>query len=233
MNVVLLTGRAGSKSVPEKNVYPVLGQPLASYAMRAAKAARRVDKIYLSTDCDALKSLARQFHIDVIDRPNHLARDDSELVDAFTHALQAMASAPDYLVTMHCNCGVHKTGLIDECIDVMDADPSLDSCVSGTVDNSVHPFRTRQVSADGNLVPWMAIPSGTSSNRQNLSPCFILDGAVRVLRVANCFPPSGSPPFAYLGNKIGWVENPGPGDVHSLSDISATAQFLADKAEPD
>ena len=28
MNVILLTGRGGSKSIPGKNVYPILGRPL-------------------------------------------------------------------------------------------------------------------------------------------------------------------------------------------------------------
>ena len=42
MNVILLTGRGGSKSVPGKNVYPVLGRPLAFYPMTAAKRAREL-----------------------------------------------------------------------------------------------------------------------------------------------------------------------------------------------
>ena len=226
MNIVLLTGRAGSKSVENKNMFPILGEPLASYAMRAAGKSRKVDAIYISTDCEQLKELARAYHIEVIDRPPALARDDSELVDAVVHAMEVIDKDIKHLVTMHCNCGVHKDGLVDECIEVLEQDNSVDACVSGRIDNSVHPFRSRQVTPESCLAPWLEVPDGTSSNRQGLTSCFVLDGAARALRVERCFPPSGTPPFAYLGQKVRYVENPGPGDVHSLSDISATEFYL-------
>ena len=184
-----------------------------------------MDSIYLTTDCDELKALAREFGINVIDRPRELSQDDSELVDAITHAMAVIGQPIRFLITMHCNCGVHRRGLIDECISVLERDDKADSCVSGRIDNSSHPFRVRQVSDDGHLIPWLDVPIDASSNRQKLSPCFILDGAVRVMRVARCFPPTGSPPFAYLGQQVRYVENEGPGDVHSLTDISATEHY--------
>ena len=50
MNVVLLTGRGGSKSIPGKNLHPILGRPLCFYPMKAALGAERVDAVYVSTD---------------------------------------------------------------------------------------------------------------------------------------------------------------------------------------
>lgn len=227
-NVVLITGRAGSKSVIGKNVYPVLGRPLAYYPMFAAKQARLVDSIYISTDSAELQELAVQEGIKVIKRPTELAQDHSELIEAIEHAMSVIEEDIEYLITMHCNCGVHRQGLVDECIERMIANPMSDSCVSGYIDHSVHPFRTKRITVEGLLMPWLEVPRNTSSNRQSLDPCFILDGAVRVLRIDRCFPPVGQPPFSYLGNNIMYVENATGGDVHSLHDILSTENALVE-----
>ena len=226
MNVVLLTGRGGSKSVPGKNVYPVLGRPLAFYPMAAAASARKVDRICVSTDSPEIARVARTFGIEVIDRPPELAQDDSELVDTITHAMGVIGGDLRYLVTMHCNCAVHREGIVDDCITLMDEHPEADSCVTGFIDQSIHPYRTKRVDAGGYLHPWLEIPEGTSTNRQALAPCFVLDGAVRVLRVDRCFPPRGQRPFTYLGRRILHVRNARGGDVHSLDDIAEAEQAL-------
>ncbi|MCZ6836756.1 MAG: hypothetical protein O7G85_13355 [Planctomycetota bacterium] len=207
MNIVLLTGRAGSKSIVDKNLHPVLGRPLAFYPMHAATLARKVDRIYISTDSPGLQALALELGIGIIDRPPELAGDDSELGDALVHALSSFDVEPTYLITMHCNCAVHREGLIDECIAMMETNPNADSCVTGGIEQSVHPFRTKRIDREGYLHPWLEMPEGTSTNRQALSLCFILDGAVRVLRVASCFPNTGQKPFTYLGRRILHVIN--------------------------
>lgn len=225
-NIVLLTGRGGSKSVKGKNVYPVLGRPLVFYAMYAAKQAELVDDVFVSTDCEDIKQIAKEMGINVVDRPKELSLDSSELVDAIDHAVAYIGEEINFLITMHCNCGVHRPVLVDEAITRLSGNPEADSCVSGHIDRSVHPYRTKKVAADGTLSTWLDMPGNTSTNRQNLEPCFVLDGAVRVMRYSNCFPPSGQPPFSYLGNKILYIENTSGGDVHSVEDIVLTEYLL-------
>lgn len=58
--------------------------------------------------------------IKVIDRPDRLSRCRSELIDAINYAVEGIGGEINYLITMHCNCGVHKKGLVDECIEVLD-----------------------------------------------------------------------------------------------------------------
>lgn len=224
-NIILLTGRGGSKSVPGKNVYPVLGRPLAFYPMNAAKKAKRADSIHVSTDCKEVIQVAAEMDINIIERPKEMSEDDSELITAIEHAIAEIGEDINYLITMHCNCGVHREGLIDEAIQVLDDYPEADSCVSGYIDHSVHPYRTKRIEQDGTLSPWLDIPEGTTTNRQGLAPCFILDGAVRVMRYKTCFPPRGQKPFTYLGREIRYLENSEGGDVHSMKDI-ATTEFL-------
>jgi len=58
MIAALLLGRKGSVGFPGKNVYPVLGRPMAFYPMKAALESKGVDRVYLSTDDEALMELA-------------------------------------------------------------------------------------------------------------------------------------------------------------------------------
>lgn len=225
-NIILLTGRKGSKSVIGKNIYPILGRPLSLYPMLAAKAAKLVDDIYVTTDCEDIKKIALENGIKVIDRPESISQDNSELIEAINHAVCEMGCEINYLITMHCNCGVHKPELVDMAIEKLNKNPEADSCVSGYIDHSIHPYRTKKVNSDGTLDTWIDMPKNTSTNRQNLDPCFVLDGAVRVMNYKKCFPPQGQPPFSYLGKKIIYIENMSGGDVHSLEDIHMTAYKL-------
>jgi len=225
MNIALLMGRSGSKSISGKNICQVLGRPLVSYPILAAQQAEKIDRVMVTTDCLEIQAVARDMGVEIIERPPELSRDDSQMVDGILHALDFIGSDIKYLVTMHCNCATHRPGLIDECINELDQHPEADSCVSGVIDKAVHPFRTRRLTSDG-LVPWSEIPANTSSNRQTMDSCVVLDGAARAMRVSSCFPVHGFPPFPYLGKKTLMAENKGGRDVHDEADIYLTEQFL-------
>lgn len=226
MNIALLTGRGGSKSIKKKNLMTVLGRPLASYPILSALNASKIDRVYISTDCPDLMGLAEQHGVTVIERPAEISGDRSELAHALEHALSTLDTPVEFLVSLHCNCGTHRPGLIDSCIETLEANPDADSCVTGQVDKSVHPFRTRKLSEDGRLQPWSDIPSTTSSNRQTMTPCFLLDGAARAMRVSHCFPIKGPQPFPYLGNHTLSVSNEGGLDIHSPEDVLLTEYYL-------
>jgi len=223
----LIMGRAGSVSVAKKNVRHVAGHPLVTYPIRAASGAKSVDRVYVTTDCPEIKRIAKSWRVSIIDRPSHLSEADSEMSDAIVHALGEMSPAPDILVTMHANCGIHRDGLIDECVARLLGDSSLDSCVSAVDVGGMHPYRLKRVREDGTLTTWVDIPDAVQNNRQAIrDKAVVLDGAARAFRVARCLPPRGQPPFRYLGQRIGFVENPGGLDVHTEADLFATERWL-------
>ena len=54
MNVAIVTARAGSKSIINKNILPVLGQAMVQYPIRAAQAATRISEVWVSTDGEGI-----------------------------------------------------------------------------------------------------------------------------------------------------------------------------------
>ena len=64
MICALLIGREGSNGFPGKNLYPVLGRPMAYYPIKIALSCPEVSRVYVSTDSEklnnALLSLGKQ-----------------------------------------------------------------------------------------------------------------------------------------------------------------------------
>lgn len=229
-NIALLCGRGGSVSVRDKNLYPVLGRPMMMYPLLAAKSAKHIHEVYISTDSERMKSLARENGVSVIDRPAELATATSQHVDTLIHALSELRIRgidTKYLVVLMCNCATYPRGLIDECIERLDRDANADSCVTGYIENDHHPFRVKRMGEDGYLRTWMDLrQEAVSTNRQDLPPCYILDHAMWILRVSSCFPPRGQKPWTFMGDRILFANNEGSRDIHSIEDFEYTEKYL-------
>ena len=65
----IITARAGSKGIKDKNIYPVNGKPLINYTIDAAKMSSYVDAIYCTTDGESIKNCCLENGCNVIDRP--------------------------------------------------------------------------------------------------------------------------------------------------------------------
>ena len=53
----LIPARGGSKGVPKKNIKLLNGIPLINYTIKAAKKARYIDKLIVSTDNNEISSI--------------------------------------------------------------------------------------------------------------------------------------------------------------------------------
>ena len=159
MVVALMLGREGSKGFPGKNTHPVLGRPMMSYPLLAAKSAKLVDKIYVSTDSNNIKNIAQQYGAKIIDRPPELATKEALGEDAFTHGFrfitEQLGAPPDLMVLLFCNAPTILTKTIDEGIRILLEDPSLDSAVTVSAYNMWSPIRARKEGPDGLLQPFV------------------------------------------------------------------------------
>src|SRR5262249_5549672 len=63
--VAIVPARAGSKSIPRKNVRPLDGIPLLAYSIEAGLKARLVDRFIVSTDDEEIADIARAWGADV------------------------------------------------------------------------------------------------------------------------------------------------------------------------
>jgi YrbI family 3-deoxy-D-manno-octulosonate 8-phosphate phosphatase len=90
LTLAVIPARGGSKGVPGKNIALVGGVPLVVRAIRAAQAATRVDRVVVSTDDEAIATVARSAGAEVVDRPLEIAGDTATSESAVLHAVDAM-----------------------------------------------------------------------------------------------------------------------------------------------
>ncbi len=232
MRIALLTGRGGmGSSFPGKNVFPVLGRPLMTYPLVAARHARLIDDIYLSTDGEDLKAVARQEGVKVIDRPPEFARPDSQHDECIRHALEVLLSAGvdiEVLVILMCNVGIQPEGKIDACVQALLDDPSLDTAVTVHEWGDHHPTRAKTIDRHGHLVPIVPMPEKVTTTRQLLGDTFYLDHQVWAFRIrGGKLPERGLQPWSFMGNRVKGIENEDIViDVHTKADIEFTERWL-------
>lgn len=90
MNIGLITARGGSKGLPRKNVFDLLGMPLIAWSINAALKATSIDKVFVSTEDKEIAEIAQQYGAEIITRPMKLAQDDTSSDMVIKHAIDLL-----------------------------------------------------------------------------------------------------------------------------------------------
>jgi hypothetical protein len=190
----LMIGRAGSTGFPGKNIYPILGRPLAAYPLMAARGSRNVDKLYVSTDSPEIMEISRQFGAELIDRPARLATKEALGEHVFVHGyreivrrLANQGGQLELVVLLFANAATVTASLIDQGIEALRADASLDSAVTVSEYNMWSPLRARQVGKDGCLRPFVPFetfgdPRTLNCDRDSQGSVYFADMGLSVVR---------------------------------------------------
>jgi hypothetical protein len=192
MVIGLLMGRKGSEGFPGKNLFSVLGKPLAQYPMEAAIKCDRIDATYLSTDDEKLMALARRLDIGVIERPAELCTSKALGEHVYRHGCEVARQRNagreiEIVVLLMCNAATVTAGMIAEGIDVLEKNPDYDSAVSVSCYNMWSPLRARRIDADGLLKPFVPFesfgdPATLNCDRDSQGDVWFADMGVSVVR---------------------------------------------------
>jgi CMP-N-acetylneuraminic acid synthetase len=182
----LITARGGSKGVPRKNVRPLAGKPLIGWTIDAARSARRLDKLIVSTDDEEIATVCRQLGASVpFMRPPELARDDSPHIDVVLHALRWMAREekyePEYVLLLQPTSPLRTAADIESIIE-MAMERRAEAIVSVCPARD-HPYLVRKLDSEGVTTPFMECPL-PYARRQDLPDAYALNGALYIQRCA-------------------------------------------------
>lgn len=194
MICALLLGREGSTGFPGKNLHPVLGHPLVAYPLKAARAARSVDRLYVSTDSERLKAIGKQYGAEIIDRPPHLATSQALGEDAYVHGYEVIkkdlarsGQAIELMVLLFANAATIRPQTIDEGVAVLRDRSELDSAVTVSKYNMWSPLRARRIGEDGLLRPFVPFevfgdPATLNCDRDSQGDVWFADMGVSIVR---------------------------------------------------
>ena len=91
--IAIIPARGGSKGIPNKNIKQLSGKPLIAYTIEAAKNAKSLKKIILSTDDQEIAKIARNYGVEVpFMRPKELATDDALAIDNYIYTIERLNS---------------------------------------------------------------------------------------------------------------------------------------------
>ena len=179
--LALIPARGGSKGLPGKNIAPVAGRPLLAWTVDAASGSKYIDRTVLSSDDEAIISVAAGLGLEVpFRRRPELARDDTPSIDVVIDALDRLPGH-GIVVLLQPTSPLRSAADIDAALERMQV-AGAPAVVSLRAAED-HPAWTFKLADDGRLVRFVDDATLTGvTRRQDLPPAWCLNGAVYAAR---------------------------------------------------
>jgi CMP-N-acetylneuraminic acid synthetase len=168
--LAIIPARGGSKGIPRKNITPLLGKPLISYIIEAAKASKYINQIVVSTDDAEIASISVEYGVEICMRPPEISGDHAKSEDALLHVLSQYSC--DIVVFLQCTSPLTATEDIDGTIEAL-----LNNNTETAL--SVIPFHYFLWTPDGNGINH---DKRIRLLRQEREPQYLETGAIYVMR---------------------------------------------------
>jgi|SRR5688500_17455784 CMP-N-acetylneuraminic acid synthetase len=198
----VILARGGSAGLKDKHLLPLLGRPVITYTFEHARAAGRLTRAVVSSDCGEIRKLAERCWFETIVRPAELATADASVQDVLLHALRTVESRSssfraDAVVVLYGNVPVRPDGVIDRAVETLEA-TGCDSVRSFCPVGKWHPAWMARLEDEDRVA---ALEKNSTHRRQDLAPVYLHDGAVVAVRRESLLRGEQNPhdPHAFFG----------------------------------
>lgn len=178
--VAIIPARGGSKGILRKNLLQLGGHPLLAWSICAARKARHVTRVIVSTDDEEIAEVSRRYGADVVMRPAEISGDKASSEAALLHVLEQLAQQeehPELLVFLQATSPIRQGRDVDGAIEQLLSEQA-DSCFSAC---SEHFTGRWQRNVDGSVEPVNFQP-GMRPMRQDYPTQYLENGSIYVLR---------------------------------------------------
>ena len=185
MMLTIIPARGGSKGLPRKNIAMLNGKPMLAYSIEEALKSQLINRYVVSTDDEEIRLAAEAYGAETIERPSHLALDDTPTWDALRHALLQCEEEDgeyDLIADIRCTNPLKTAKDIDGAIGKL-IRTGADSVIGVAKLEDHHPYRIKRLFKDRILDFGGPEPDGF--NRQDLKPdAYIRNGSIYISRRA-------------------------------------------------
>jgi CMP-N,N'-diacetyllegionaminic acid synthase len=185
----VIPARGGSKSIPMKNIYPLLGKPLIGYTIEHALCSKKIDRVLVSTDNREIARVAEKFGAEVpFSRPNEHGEDKTPDFPVFFHALSWLKEnegyEPDIVVHLRPTSPIRNVQHIDHMIQLLMDNPYCDSVRSVSAAKQ-SPYKMWKQEGE-HIVPLFEHPYNekTLTAKQYLPNVLFHNGCIDVIRTS-------------------------------------------------
>ena len=181
VTVAIIPARKGSVGIPGKNHILLNGLRLIEYSIIAAINSKSIDDIIVSTDCPEIKKICMSYKnkLTVLDRPSHLAQNNSKSEDVVAHACDSLTKkgvAIGKIILLQPTSPLRSAGQIDESINLFE-ESKMDSLISVS-EPTQHPFNFVSVK-EGNIY-YTCSRKERVSRRQDFPDAWFINGAIYI-----------------------------------------------------
>lgn len=178
--VAVIPARGGSKGIPRKNLLRLCGHPLLAWSIWAAREAKHVTRVIVSTDDEDIAEVSRQYGADVVMRPAEISGDKASSEAALLHVLEQLEQQgchPGLLVFLQATSPIRRAWDVDGAVEQLLREQA-DSCFSACLEHFTGRWRR---DADGGVVPVNFQP-GSRPMRQDYPFEYLENGSIYVMR---------------------------------------------------
>lgn len=118
--IAIIPARGNSKRLKRKNILPLCGRPMLSFAIQACVESQHIDRVFVSTEDAEVAAIAQTYGAEIISRPQELAEDSVWTQEILKHAvleLERQGIPVRIVVRIQANSPMVETAKIDEAIE--------------------------------------------------------------------------------------------------------------------
>ena len=115
--LAVITARAGSKRLPNKNILNLAGKPLIAWTIDEAKKSKYIDELIVSTDSKKIAEISKYYGAEVpFMRPLELAIDTADSISVLKHSIEFFKNKFDYILLLQPTSPLRTVEDIDKAI---------------------------------------------------------------------------------------------------------------------
>ena len=178
--LVVIPVKERSTRLPGKNIKDLCGKPMMAYPILAAKGARGVSRVIVTTESEKIKEMALRYGAEVpFLRPLELTEDAVTSQQVLVHALDELKRRegyePEYVLLLYPTSPLLSRERIEQAI-ALAIEKNADSVISGHYDKGHY-----WVQDDG---AWKRLYPVELVNSQYQKPLFVENGAIYMTRAS-------------------------------------------------
>jgi len=175
----LIPARGGSKSLPRKNIRPLLGKPLIAWTIEQALVSKYLDRVVVSTDDEKVANISKKYGAEgPFMRPKELATDEAKGIDVVLHAIdwiEKSGNSYDLIMLLQPTSPLRTSEDIDKAIKLLFSKKA--QAVVSVCEAEHHPYWSNILPENGCMRDFIKTEN-MNKNRQELPVFYRLNGAI-------------------------------------------------------
>lgn len=188
--LTIIPARCGSKGIKDKNITDVCGKPLISYSIELGLELKHnslVDTVMVSTDCEKIAAVAKEYGADVpFLRPENISNDTAKSIEYYLHAIDFYKQKNikfDAVLLLQPTSPLRTFELLKNAIEIFES-KNKDSLISVYKEEYINDLVMYKNTSDVDLKP-INENHNKGVRRQEHGSTYVRNGAIYLTKVSH------------------------------------------------